>query len=168
MPEALVQVDILGLRDLRGRFARLADVEMREIQLVAAEAAGEDVKRVYQYWAPKSKEQHTGDRERFWQGIESEVWWSGHGFAVAITTQDPQLRRWLAEGTGVYGPVGEPIVPTDHDFLHFWIDGEEIFTQQVAGMEPNDWEVFAALESAPIMLESGNRIGRGVIASLTR
>lgn len=44
--------------------------------------------------------------------------------------------RWLQEGTGIYGPSGEPIRPKRAKFLHFWIGDQEVFAKSVKGMPP--------------------------------
>ena len=42
----------------------------------------------------------------------------------------------LEEGTGIFGPSGQPIKPTDAEALHFEIDGEEFIRRTVEGIDP--------------------------------
>jgi hypothetical protein len=158
MAGEFIQADILGLRDLRGRFAKMLDYELQEIQMVAAEALANDIKLVYQANAPRGK------TDKFMEGIAGEAVWTGTGFLVTITTQDPQLRQWLAEGTGIFGPHAQIIDP-GHVMVWEGDDGP-VFAMTTQGMEPNDWEVYASMEAAPLLLINGNKIGSEVVTRL--
>lgn len=47
---------------------------------------------------------------------------------------------WVHEGTGIFGPRGQPIVPVSAKVLH-WVTkgGEGIFTKSVKGTPPNPY-----------------------------
>lgn len=161
MAGELLQVDILGLRDLRGRFAKMVDYELREIQMEAAEAMAAAVQHIYQANAPRGK------TDKFMESIGGEALWTGSGFLVSITTQEGQLREWLSEGTGIFGPNAQRIYPTNSPVM-VWEgeDGELVFAASTQGMEANDWEVYASLEAAPLVLINGSKIGVQVIGRL--
>lgn len=59
------------------------------------------------------------------------------GSEVGFRATMGQIARWQAEGTGVYGERGRPIMPKSARFLHFFIDGEEFFRALVRGVKPN-------------------------------
>lgn len=46
---------------------------------------------------------------------------------------------FVQEGTGIFGPHGQPIVPVSANFLVFEIAGETIFARSVRGMEANPY-----------------------------
>jgi hypothetical protein len=48
-----------------------------------------------------------------------------------------QVARWQSEGTGLYGPMHQRIVPVEASVLHFFIGGKEFFVRSVAGVKPN-------------------------------
>lgn len=51
--------------------------------------------------------------------------------------------RFVNDGTGIYGPLGTPIVPTSHTYLKFpaLIGGGVVFARSVKGSEPTHfWE----------------------------
>jgi hypothetical protein len=157
----LLQVDILGLRDLRGRFARMLDYELQEIALESAESLAASVQHAYQVNAPRGK------TDKFMEGIVGEASWTGHGFLVSVTSADPKLREWLREGTGIFGPHAQPVVsPSGGVMVWEGDDGELVFASSTQGMPPNDWEVYANLEAAALVVLNGNKIGVKVVEHL--
>lgn len=43
------------------------------------------------------------------------------------------------DGTGIYGPTGQPITPVNSKYLVFSIGGQTIFTKEVKGQRPNPY-----------------------------
>ncbi len=54
---------------------------------------------------------------------------------VRYGTQLPYA-KWLQEGTGIYGPHQQPIVPTHGKVLAFVINGKTYFVTSVKGTQP--------------------------------
>lgn len=59
---------------------------------------------------------------------------------------------FVQEGTGVFGPTGQPIVPVSASVLVFEIGGETIFARSVRGMQANPY-VDRAMEKAEMRIE---------------
>jgi hypothetical protein len=51
-----------------------------------------------------------------------------------VRRKDKQI-RWVNNGTGIYGPTGQPIRPKSGEYLYFEVGGQLIRTRQVAGQE---------------------------------
>ena len=54
---------------------------------------------------------------------------------ITVGTQLPYA-RWMQEGTGIYGPKGQPIVPTQGQVLSFVINGRRYFVRSIKGSQP--------------------------------
>jgi hypothetical protein len=69
-----------------------------------------------------------------------EVEEGGSGYTVSVTVGEEYM-RYQNEGTGIYGPLGTPIVPTHGRFLRFdsKVGGGIVFARSVRGTEPTHW-----------------------------
>lgn len=170
----MLTVDIQGLRDLRGRFAKMLDEELLAIQLEEAEAMAKVIQDNYRHHAPRSQKTSSDDGIHFFETIVGRAVATETGFSVEVSTSKPDLRRWLAEGTGEYGPRHQRIVPVTPGVMALgpirsWSpagQGGPLFFRSVAGMEANPWERDALAETLPLARELGNRIGRRVTMRL--
>jgi hypothetical protein len=154
---------IPGLRAFSGRFAAMADRGLAEIQLTNAERLAEDLQVIYRDTAPRGERPES---QSFQGSLEARAEASLDGFAIRLGTTQPDLRRWLKEGTGIYGPRGVPIVPINSTVLHWTDSGGEHFARSVRGMPANDWEVRAHALAEPLLAVMGNKIGVQVIVKL--
>lgn len=167
----LIHIEILGLRDLRGRFAALGDAELLALQLEEAAVVGKTLEEIYQRHAPKARKASSSHREAgpFWSTIHARAKATGTGFEIDVETSDPTLRRWLADGTGVYAGNGR-IYPKRAKALGpitGWVHASgPAYFASIAGMPPNPWEDMASHEAAPFAEVMGNRIGNRVTAIL--
>lgn len=73
----------------------------------------------------------------------------------------------VREGSGLWGPTGQPIQAKNVRFLHFFIQGQEFFRKSVKGQRPNPYHkrVFAQLK--PQMQKIVNDMGRRIIAHIS-
>lgn len=160
----MIDIQIVGLRDIMGRFASVADHEMMEIQLGEAEKLAMTIEDVYRENAPR------GETGKFRAGLTARATPSGVGFELAVETDDPQLRDWLKEGTGVAGPLGRRIVPKSAKMMRWfsWAGhgGGPFFARSTAGMKPNPWEEHALAEVEPLIDVVGSSIGQKVVIRL--
>lgn len=63
---------------------------------------------------------------------------NGDAFVIRIVVGEVYM-RYQNEGTGIYGPEGTPIVPTNGKVLVFDGIGGTVFTPSVRGTEPTHW-----------------------------
>ena len=63
---------------------------------------------------------------------------NGDQFVIRIVVGEVYM-RYQNEGTGIYGPEGSPIVPTNGKVLVFDGIGGTVFTPSVRGTEPTHW-----------------------------
>jgi hypothetical protein len=177
---AIARIDVRGLRDLRGRFASLADRKLAEIQMEEARNTAQTVQQIYRRRAPRSRG-HSASGLHFFEGLNAYAVEVGGGFQITVTTDRPDLRRWLAEGTGLYGPLGRRIYPT-HVSARMYAHGPHagqprpaalqffnwispaggtgpFYFRSIRGMHPNPWEVDAAVEAVPFAQKMGGLIG---------
>lgn len=168
-------VFIPGIRALSGRFARMADRGLVELQTANAEALAAEVEGIFRAAAPHGGR---GESESFAGGLRAELTAEAKGFTISLTTNQPNLRRWLREGTGIYGPTHERIYPRQATVLAFhWPnapagitpgkDGRYYF-RSIAGMPANDWEDRARELAAPLLVRLGNRIGVETVVKLAQ
>lgn len=165
----IYNVQIVGLRDLLGRFASMRDAGVVAIQLEEARGLAEVVQDVYRRHAPRSAK---GGHKHFADGLDAAAAASEVGFAIELTTDDPELRRWLTEGTGVYAGHGR-IYPTGtHKALgpiFDWPPGGSgpLWFSSIAGMEGSAWEEDALAEVEPLVESVGRSIGIRVVEGLS-
>lgn len=167
----MIQVDIIGLRNLRGHFASMLDHELVAIQFEEATAMADVIEQIFRRRAPRGEKISTKTGQHFYEGIKAQATAEGFGFSIEVDTDNPDLRRWLAEGTGVYAghgriysSTGGPLGP-----IGSWSKGGgsgPYFFHSIAGMRPNPWEKDADDEAAPFAQELGRRIGQRVVVAL--
>lgn len=165
-------ITVVGLRDLQGRFASLRDTELAAMQLEEAERTAKTLEEVFRRHAPKSTSPPAGGHQHFAEGITGQAVATGTGFEITLTTDNPDLRRWLAEGTGVYGPRGARIYPRHASALgpiFGWAPGGSgpLWFTSIAGMKAQPWEAEADAEAAPFGEKMGNLIGSRVVLHLS-
>lgn len=158
---SMVRIDISGLRDLQGRLASFQNYKAVEIQLAEASRTARVVQDIYRTRAPRSR--GAGSGIHFYQGLEAQARVSGNGFEITLTTTEPELRRWLGEGTGIYGPTGQVIKPKSAKALGPIFNsiagpGPNWF-RSVKGMKPQPWEDEAEAEAVPFVDQMGSIIG---------
>lgn len=161
----MVTVDIVGLRDLRGRFASLRDAVLLEIQTQEADALAKTMEEIYRRYAPRSRG-HTATGRHFFEGLRGEAMATPVGFQVSVSTDNAQLRGWLKTGTGIYGPTGRRIYPRRakamgpvFNWLHPAGGTGPFWFRSIAGMHANPWEDQAQAEALPLAVAMGARIG---------
>lgn len=73
----------------------------------------------------------------------------------------------VRQGSGLWGPTGQPIRAKNVKALHFFIGGTEFFRRSVMGQRPNPYHkpVFARLK--PQMQKIMNDMGRRIIAHIS-
>lgn len=160
-------VHIVGLRDLLGRFASMRNEGLVAIQLEEAEALASVIEDVYRRHAPRSQKGHA----HFADTLHAEAEATDAGFSLELTTDDPELREWLAEGTGIYAGHGRitshsggPMGP-----IFDWAPGGSgpLWFYSIRGMPANPWEATARDEVEPLVEDMGGRIGVRVVAGLS-
>lgn len=155
-------VTIPGLRDMRGRFASMALGGLVEIQRVNAEEAALALEALYKAAAP------AGQTLKFKASIHGAARVTATGFEIVVETDEPDVEKWLREGTGIFGPYHHRIVPVSAPLLvFFWPKvGKLIFASSVKGMPPNPWRQRANLVAHPVATTMGNKIGVQVVHDL--
>lgn len=166
----MISVDIIGLRDLRGRFAAMLDEELVAIQFEEATAMADVIEQIFQRRAPRGEKTSTETGRHFYEGIKAQATAEGFGFSIEVDTDNPNLRRWLAEGTGIYAGQGRIYASSGGALgpITSWSKGGSgpYFFRSIAGMEANPWEKDADEEAAPFAVELGRRIGQRVVVAL--
>ena len=73
----------------------------------------------------------------------------------------------VRQGSGLWGPTGQPIRAKNVEALHFFIKGQEFFRRSVKGQRPNPYHrrVFAQLR--PQIQRIVNDMGRRIIAHIS-
>jgi hypothetical protein len=169
----MLEVDIVGLRDLKGRFRSMLDGELVAIQLEEAERMARSIQEVFRTHAPRGAKVSKDRPGRFFESIHGQAEASGVGFTIQVETTDPDLAKWLREGTGIYGPRGARIFPIQAKAMgpvRSWAPGAgsgPYFFASIAGMPAQRWEEAAFAEAAPLSAALGGRIGRRVTQHLT-
>lgn len=92
----------------------------------------------------------------------------GTGFVARF--YGPFYTKWVIEGRGEVW-AGIFTGKSNKKFLHFWIEGKEIFTTHVRAAAPNDFRIPAMVTASPpieaVMHEAGVRTIRGELAATT-
>lgn len=158
----MYRVEIVGLRDLRGRFASMATRNLWEIQLAEAEAVATVIEDVYRRHAPRSRGTSRDKPTHFFEGLDARATPSLKGFEINLTSDDPTLRGWLRQGTAPH-----LILPRRPAFALFWPHAmHPVARVNHPGTRPNPWEDRAYEEVRPLVDVVGNRIGVRVMHSL--
>lgn len=164
------RVTILGLRELQARFELFGAQGMMELQLELGKRFGPLFQGAYQKAAPKASP-HQGKGDPFWMSINWEMntltTAVTKGFELQVVTSRGKLRRWLAEGTGIFGPVGQRIVPKKGKALVFNWEGQKWVLASVRGMPPNPWETEAYMEAQPLLVEMGSFASSAIVRALS-
>jgi hypothetical protein len=153
-----ISVEIVGLRDARGRFAAMADGGMRAIALENAKALAELVQARMQDAAPHGKSPLQG-REPFYTSIHAEADETGTGFEIQVSTDQPDIAQFIRQGHG-------DIYPVNAKALH-WVSMEgDVFAMHASPVDPNPWEDYTTEQLQPEVTYFGNRIGVQVTENL--
>jgi hypothetical protein len=157
----VIEFHIEGLRELNGRFASMRDGELVAIQLEEAKTAAATLQEIYRRWAPKSRKVSQAEgHTHFAEGLTAEAAATDVGFEIHISTSDPLLRKWLAEGTAAH-----EINPRHPMEALFWPQAAHPYARvHHPGTRPNPWEEMARLEAESLAHEVGRRIGQRVAA----
>ncbi len=79
---------------------------------------------------------------------------------------DKEYATWVEEGTGVFGPRGEPIVPKNAKKLVFIArDGQKIFARSIKGMQERPF-IDAAFDEDELVNELGDLIVQGITGDI--
>jgi hypothetical protein len=130
MPAALNFYAAPSFRDLQGQWAT-ADQDMFEARRELMQTQAQRFVQLAGTEAPGGIG-HTVANQ-----ITYETYVNGQTMGFRI--KQGQVARWQSEGTGIYGPSGQPIVPLRAQVLHFFIQGTEFFRRSVRGVPPNDY-----------------------------
>jgi hypothetical protein len=152
-----LSVEILGLRDARGRFAAMTDGGLQAICLENAKEIAELIQARMQEAAPHGTAPLQG-REPFYSSIHAETSGSASGFEIQVTTDQPDIAGFIRSGHG-------DIYPVNARALH-WVAGGDVFAMHVGPYPPNPWEEQAVSEMQPLVETLGNRIGVQVTENL--
>jgi hypothetical protein len=163
MPQ-LVYAKVVGARGLLGRW-ETAKLATTAVMAAEAEALSHQVLDSYREAVPFNAERAG---EHFRDTLEVSVKPHTGGFAMELRTSRPDVRRWMAEGTGVFGPTGTRITPKNGPVLAFVWPGHSdrgdgmVFFRSVAGMQPIEWEKAAVDHARPLISALGGKIGARV------
>lgn len=84
------------------------------------------------------------DTGKFRSSVVVTLFYVGGEPRVRIGTRDRRA-RWIHDGTGIYGPHRQRIVPETKKALRFRIGSRVIIVKSVAGMKPNAFLVDALI-----------------------
>lgn len=155
------QVEIIGLRDLLGRFSAMIGGELLEIQMAESEGLATVIEDVFRRHAPRSRGTSRDKPRHFYEGIEARAKMGAGGFGIDVTTDDPLLRRWLSMGTAPH-----VIRPVEKRALWWPTARHPVKLVHHPGTQANPWEVLAYVEVRPLVLKVGNTIGHRVVQGL--
>ncbi len=162
-----IRVTVLGLNELRGRFAEVAGGALPGIERRLGAKYGAILRDIYREHAPVGLHEFGTQEQHFFQTIRYEQYSLAQGLELRVTTNNTQLRKWLAEGTGIYGPHQSPVVPRAKKALAFRWKGRAWVLKSVKGMPANLWEA-RAFEEVPAVAEAmGAEIAQMVARALT-
>lgn len=135
----MYEVNVTGLKEAITRF-RLMRQNLQDPQpalyksaVVVRDAAVWRIKQQGgdQVWAPTLRGGHIGiDTGRMWQSIGIS---QSSADSIDIGT-NVKYARWFQEGTGIYGPTGQPIKPKTGNVLSWEVNGVRYFAKSVDGM----------------------------------
>ena len=78
----------------------------------------------------------------------------GVGAALrGIVSIASKYAQYVIEGTGIYGPTGQPIKPKSKKALAFMYKGQEVVVRSVKGSKPNPFHEEALKEAEPKIME---------------
>ncbi len=156
-----LSVEILGLRDARGRFASMTDGGLRAICLENARQLAELVQARMQDAAPHGKAPLTEEHpDPFYTSIHAAADETAGGFEIQVTTDQPDIAGFIRSGHS-------DIYPTNARALHWKeLGGGDVFAMHVGPYPPNPWEEQAVSEMQPLVETLGNRIGVQVTENL--
>jgi hypothetical protein len=155
------RVEIQGLRDLQGRFAAMTAGGLRELQMVEAASLATVIEDVYRRHAPRSARLPKNKPHHFFEGLTATASMGPGGFEIQTETDDPQLARWLSEGTHAH-----IILPVEKQALWWPSAAHPVRMVHHPGTRANPWAIAAYLEVRPLAEAAGNRIGVRVVQSL--
>jgi hypothetical protein len=167
----LITVDIKGLRNLKGEYQSMLNGGVVAIQLEIAEEAAQVIRDIYRHHAPRGQKVSTDTARHFYEGISGSAEAHEKGFTIQVETDNPDLRKWLAEGTGIYAGHGRIYPKTGRALgpVRSWAKGGgggPFFFRSIKGMPANPWEKEADAEATPFAIEIGRRIGARVTVGL--
>lgn len=143
-------VNITGLQKLRNRIARMAN-NLRDLKpaylrsgVVVLTAAQQRINADGPGWLPTietsrgSALQRTGALLRSLSIDQAEMLPDGIRVGTNLRTPDGKygIGRLMQEGTGIYGPSGQPITPNKGRFLAFEVNGQMVYARSVKGSPP--------------------------------
>jgi hypothetical protein len=164
----VITVEIIGLRDLQGRFAAATDGGLvARLQEEAVVMSGE-MARAFSAAAPRSSKPRDGHTP-FADSMHGEAMRTATGFEVGVRSDQGELARMIREGTPPHEIwAGAFTGKSGAKVLYFEIDGEAIMRAHVhhPGTRPNLWEHRAIAAVDPIITFMGNRIGARVMRDL--
>lgn len=166
--EPIVTVQIENIRDVRGRFVRMGTGGLNVVQTEEAGALAKLLEVVYRGAAPKGTglNRYAGGGGPFYLSLRGRFV-AGAGFnGLAIETDQPDKRRWLEEGTGIYGPTASRIYPVGAQALRFEWKGQTWFVDSIAGMRKRPWEEKARALAEPVILERLKATGARIVREL--
>ena len=73
----------------------------------------------------------------------------------------------VREGSGLWGPTGQPIRARNVKALHFFIGGQEFFRKSVKGQRPNPYHKRVMAQLRPQIQRVVNDMGRRIIAHIS-
>jgi hypothetical protein len=121
--------DVRLSRKLTGACVECSDLLKREIASFAPERTGDLKSRILSLPVMKSADFNT-------RGIMTGVITSRTiGTIIQINRRTDRKILWVNEGTGLYGPFHQFIVPTRSMYMVFEIDGVTFFRRKVRGQK---------------------------------
>lgn len=169
---ASISIEIVGARDLAGKFAH-APAVMEDRQVAELGGAMREVLALYRERAPKNKRRDDSRNEKrpdegahglFSESFHGDIARAGGSkSAVTIRTDQPILREFLEKGTRPH-----EIVPSAKMALSFQVDGDQIIASKVnhPGTKANKWEETVKPEAEEIFKRAGNKVAARVMKSL--
>ena len=155
---------IVGLRNAAGRFTRMSDGGLRQVQLERAEVLAAKVQEEARRLAPVGKSELTGERKRFYESLEAQTEATETGFRIVLKTDQGQLRQWLREGTAAH-----EIEAVNASALRFETAEGAVYARRVQhpGTKPNDWEDRLRMLVESEARDEAGRIGARLAKELT-
>lgn len=153
-----LSVDVIGADELKRAFAKAPELTKRELSRAIGDTAATVQGKAKQY-APV-------DQGVLRASIHTEGPRSSGNNVEAIVGTNVKYAKAQEEGTGIYGPKKQKIVPIRGKFLVFKRGGETIFARSVKGTRPKWYFRRAKEESkgpfADAMRDAVSRITRAL------